>query len=76
MQPGVKASLGIATLITGQRAAGGAGAAAGADESHQRVWQGKLESCESAVSSTNRSNSAWAASMRSNGSLATTEGSK
>ena len=32
MQPGVKASLGIATLITGQRAAGGAGAAAGADE--------------------------------------------
>ena len=40
----------------------------GALDSHQRVWQGKVESCGSAVSSTNRSNSAWAASMRSNGS--------
>ena len=32
VQPGVKARLGIATLITGQRAAGGAGAAAGAGD--------------------------------------------
>ena len=36
--------------------------------SHQRVWQGKVESCGSSLSSTSRSSSAWAASMRSKGS--------
>lgn len=35
---------------------------------HQRVWQGKAASWVSAVSSTSCSSSAWAASMRSNGS--------
>ena len=33
VQPGVEASLGVAALITGQKAAGGAGAAAGAGDS-------------------------------------------
>jgi hypothetical protein len=35
---------------------------------HQRVWQGKVDSWRSAVSSTRRSSSAWAASRRSKGS--------
>ena len=35
---------------------------------HQKVWQGKVDSWGSAVSSTRRSSSAWAASRRSNGS--------
>ncbi len=35
---------------------------------HQRIGQGKLASCASAVISTRPSSSAWAASMRSNGS--------